>query len=86
MAGPKRACAAAIALCGLAFAQQAAATQGAFRWLLEGFVVADLADNLDEEKSIVPVDSSIGSQTLRLEVSDAPGFAVGLARRWNGPY
>jgi len=59
---------------------------GAFRWLLEGFVVADFADRLDEEKGIVLVDSSMGSQTLRLEVSEGPGFAVGLARRWNGPY
>ncbi|WP_395683978.1 hypothetical protein [Dokdonella sp.] len=59
---------------------------GAFRWLLEGFVVADFADDLDEEKGIVLVDSSIGGQTLRLGVSDDPGFAVGIAQRWNGPY
>jgi hypothetical protein len=59
---------------------------GAFRWLLEGFVVSDLADRLDEEKGIVLIDSSTGGQTLRLEVSEGPGFAVGLARRWDGPY
>lgn len=59
---------------------------GAFRWLLEGFVIADFADALDEEKGIVLIDSSAGAQKLRLEVSDATGFSVGLARQWDGAH
>ena len=59
---------------------------GAFRWLLEGFVIADFADALAEEQGIVVIDSSTGAQKLRLTVAGGSGFAVGLAREWNGAH
>ena len=59
---------------------------GAFRWLLEGFAIGALADDLADERDVVLIDTATGTQPLKLQFSDEPGFAVGLARRWNGPH
>ena len=59
---------------------------GAFRWLVEAFVIADLADSLADEHGSVLVDTSTGTQTLALDLADGDAFGVGLARRWQSPH
>ena len=59
---------------------------GAFRWLLEGFVIGALADDLADERDVTLIDTATGTQPLKLEFSNESGFGVGLARRWSGPY
>jgi hypothetical protein len=56
----------------------------AFRWLIEGFVLEDYADELASEKGAVLIDSSAGVQPLALDTS-AERFAVSLSVRWQGP-
>jgi hypothetical protein len=56
----------------------------AFRWLIEGFVLEDYADELASEKGALLIDSSAGVQPLALDTSDER-FAVSLSVRWQGP-
>lgn len=56
----------------------------AFRWLLEGFLIDDFADELASEKGAVLIDSSAGTQSLTLDTA-AERFGVELRVRWQGP-
>lgn len=56
----------------------------AFRWLIDGFLMEGLADELASEKDLLLIDSSIGVQSLALN-TDVDRFAVSLGVRWQGP-
>ncbi|HEY6940176.1 hypothetical protein [Dokdonella sp.] len=58
----------------------------AFRWLVEAFVIDELADALADEHGSVLVDTSTGAQALELELVEGDAFGIGLARRWQSPY
>jgi len=58
----------------------------AFRWLVEAFVIDDLARSLADEHASVLVDTSTGAQALELDLADGDAFGVGLARHWQSPY
>lgn len=56
----------------------------AFRWLLEGFLIDDYADELASAKGALLIDSSVVVLPLALN-TQAEGFGVELAVRWQGP-
>jgi hypothetical protein len=59
---------------------------GAFRWLLEGFVVEDLASELAEQNGALLFDSSRAVQRLDLRLDrEAAPFHADLSIRWQGP-
>ncbi|MGN6521244.1 MAG: hypothetical protein ACTHK2_17685 [Dokdonella sp.] len=59
---------------------------GAFRWLVEAFVIGELADELADEHGSVLVDTSTGTQALALELADGDAFGVAFARQWQSPH
>lgn len=56
----------------------------AFRWVLEGFLLEDYADELASEKQALLIDSSAAVQPLVLQTG-TDRFAIGLVVRWQGP-
>lgn len=60
---------------------------GAFRWLLEGFLISDIASALGEQEPTVLLDTSTGPQVLTLDLDrHGTAFGVSLTRAWQGPY
>jgi hypothetical protein len=57
----------------------------AFRWVLEGFLISDLADKLQDEEGALLIDSSTGLQHVRLRLESSGNFKLGFERRGQSP-
>lgn len=54
-----------------------------FRWLLDQFVIGDLAEEVEETTGAVVIDTSTGTQHLQLRTENHEEFQLSLKRNWS---